>query len=338
MDLDTDHTPAADLAAGPLEAPGGSSPPVEPMTGSTLLRLFAIPSVIVAAIVGSAVLVVVLFGAISTESQRSIDELVTVLETSRGERLVGGVLLPQDKEVWQVTRVAGRLANLLRAEAADTSTLSAEGRKRLHLLMRALAETEDPAAVPLLEGLVRDESAETRREALMMLGRLADVEGVRATLPAVIAAVGDPHAVVRMVACVLLGRLASPDDAEAITALQRAYVDEDREVRWNGALSLARLRDGSGASLLDDMLRRDYWEEEVRASLQQDDGRRAEYQMPAEAVERYLAASINAVSHLDREELWARVHALKSDPSPVVAGKAREVLAGRTTVSAGSDG
>jgi HEAT repeat protein len=308
------------------------------MTGSTLLRLFAIPSVIVAAIVGSAVLVVVLFGAISTESQRSIDELVTVLETSRGERLVGGVLLPQDKEVWQVTRVAGRLANLLRAEAADTSTLSAEGRKRLHLLMRALAETEDPAAVPLLEGLVRDESAETRREALMMLGRLADVEGVRATLPAVIAAVGDPHAVVRMVACVLLGRLASPDDAEAITALQRAYVDEDREVRWNGALSLARLRDGSGASLLDDMLRRDYWEEEVRASLQQDDGRRAEYQMPAEAVERYLAASINAVSHLDREELWARVHALKSDPSPVVAGKAREVLAGRTTVSAGSDG
>jgi HEAT repeat protein len=328
------------------------------MTGSTLLRLFAIPSVIVAAIVGSAVLVVVLFGAISTESQRSIDELVTVLETSRGERLVGGVLLPQDKEVWQagpelvlrlgkkeaeltpeqVTRVAGRLANLLRAEAADTSTLSAEGRKRLHLLMRALAETEDPAVVPLLANLVRDESAETRREALMTLGRLADVEGVRATLPAVIAAVGDPHAVVRMVACVLLGRLASPDDAGAIVALQRAYVDEDREVRWNGALSLARLRDGSGASLLDDMLRRDYWEEEIRASLQQDDGRRAEYQMPAEAVERYLAASINAVSHLDREELWARVHALKSDPSPVVAGKAREVLAGRTTVSAGSDG
>ncbi|MCP4245644.1 MAG: HEAT repeat domain-containing protein [bacterium] len=350
---DLDEPPADQ--AGPV--PGNVADFVEPMTGSLMVRLFAVPAVIVAAIVGCAVLVVVLFGSISSESERSIDQLVRVLETSRGERLVG-VLLPRDKEVWQagpelvlrlrqreseltpaeVTEIAVRLARLLEADAGVSDQLTAEGRKRLHLLMQALAATQEPMAVRLFVDLLDDKVAETRREALMALALQTANEEARTALPAICRVADDEHAVVRMVATVLLGQLGSRDDGESLEVLKRRYVDEDREVRWNAALSLARLGDGSGTNLLADMLRRPYWQDEVKAGIRQDSGQMVEYAMPPGAVARYLAAAIDAAAHLDEATLWAQIEELESDPSPAVADKAREALAAHSVARAAATG
>lgn len=357
--VDQPHTDADGPPTDRAEpVPGAAADPVEPMTGSLMMRLFAVPAVIVGAIVGCAVLVVVLFGSISNESERSIDQLVSVLETSRGERSVGGVLLPRDKEVWQagpelvlrlrkkeseltpaaLTDIAVRMARLLEADAAISDQLTAEGRKRLHLLMQAMAATEEPMGVRLFVDLLGDEVAETRREALMALAALTAVEETRAALPAIRRVADDEHAVVRMVATVLLGQLASGDDEDSVEVLRRRYVDEDREVRWNAALSLARIGDGSGSSLLADMLRRPYWQDEVRASVRQENGRNVEYPMPPTAVARYLAAAIEAAANLDGATLWSRIEELASDPSPAVADKARAALAGRSVARAAATG
>lgn len=338
--------------------PGGTADPVDPMTGSLMMRLFAVPAVIVGAIVGCAVLVVVLFGSISNESERSIDQLVSVLETSRGERLVGGILLPRDKEVWQagpelvlrlrkkeseltpaeVTRIAVRLARLLEADAAISDQLTAEGRKRLHLLMQAMTATQEPMGVGLFVDLLGDGVAETRREALMALATLTAAEETQAALPAIRRVADDDDAVVRMVATVLLGQLASGDDDASLEVLKRRYVDEDREVRWNAALSLARIGDGSGAGLLADMLRRSYWQDEVQARLGRENGRNVEYAMPPGAIARYLAAAVEAAANLDEATLWSRIEELASDQSPAVADKAREALAGRSVARAAATG
>jgi len=342
--------PERAAVGGGVSAGGPGDPPaVEPMTAGQLARLFIVPGVIVAGIIGAAVVVVVLFGAISKEPERSIDELVSVLESSRGEHGPGGMLLPRQKEVWQagaelvlrlskkereldqaqVADVGARLARLVAAETGQTAKLNEDGRKRLHLLMRALAETRDPAAIALLAELLADGNADTRREALIGLGCLTGVEGAKAALPAVRAAASDPEPVVRIVACVLLGRLASAGDVDTIEALRRAYVDDNREVRWNAALALARLGSNAGADQLEEMLRRDYWQRDVRVSTRPPNGEHREYEMPPEAVERYLTATMEAAANLDEAKLWEEIGRLESDPAPQVAAKAREMAAGR---------
>jgi HEAT repeat protein len=164
----------------PTGVPGGA-PPVEPMTGSLMLRLFAVPAGVVAVIVGASVLVVVMFGAITKESDRSISQLIDSMAATSGEKSFGGMLFPKEKEMWQAgpelvrrlrekekepelktpearAAVAERLTKLIEPMAEGTGELSEQGRQRLSLLVAALAALEQPASIPLLQSLLKSEA------------------------------------------------------------------------------------------------------------------------------------------------------------------------------------
>jgi HEAT repeat protein len=318
---------------------------LEPMTGSLLARLFGVPLLIISVIVGCAVLVVFLFGSIATDQQRSIGTLLTVLETHSGEKTVG-VLLPNEKELWQVSRelavrlsrkeaeispeeleqVVDRLVSILVQETAVADNLTDMGRKRMHFVMSALALTESPRAVEPLAALLSNSDARTRSRALVSLAELDDVAGRRSVLPEVLTTLRDGDPVVRMTACVAISTMAEPHDGDAIEALSDAYLDDDRDVRWNAALALARLGSGKSRSLLFDMLNRKYWEDDVRIKSGSTSGTSNEYLLPPVAISRYLVAAIEASAHVEGAELWNRIEALVSDESAEVSEAARRVL------------
>lgn len=330
-------------------APDARLPSVEPVTGGLVFRWFAVPAVIVAAIIGCAVLVVVLFGAISTEAQLSIDQLLTRLESSTGERSLGGTLMPRPKESWQaalelslrlnhkekeltpdqIAQVAARLKKLIDAQFSDTEALSEDGRRRLHLLLRALGATEQPVVIETIARFVDDDRAETRSEALMAIGSLTHTPGARSVLKKVVAAVDDADPVVRTVACALLAGLATTADEAAIASLTRASASDQREVRWNASLTLARLGSPAGKLVLLDMLDRNYWQNVVKISMTHPDGKVSEYPLSPGKVDAYLMQSIEAAANLEDAEIRERIQRLSEDDSPIVSDKARAVPAHR---------
>ncbi|MCE7927094.1 MAG: hypothetical protein DYG91_01140, partial [Chloroflexi bacterium CFX7] len=80
------------------------------MNLSLLARLFGVPLLIVVMIIGSAVLVVLLFGSITTEQDRSVGELLGVMEREPVGKVFDLAMMPQDKEIWQAAKeLAARL-------------------------------------------------------------------------------------------------------------------------------------------------------------------------------------------------------------------------------------
>jgi len=136
----------------------------------------------------------------------------------------------------------------------------------------------------------------------------------------------DEDPVVRTVSCWVMSVLARPEDAKVIGLLAKACDAADREVRWNAALTLARLGNGHGKDILLDLLDREYWEKKVRVRIAASDGRTAENPMPPQAVDRYLMAAIEATSHLNDADLAEAISALCSDRSPKVKDRARSAL------------
>ncbi len=307
--------------------------------------LFGVPLLIISVIVGCAVVVVLLFGSISSDRERSIASLLEVIESNSGEK-TAGVLLPNEKEVWQVSRelalrlkkkdveltpaeigsVVRRLTALVQRWSNPSAELTDMGRQQLHFVMRALALTESPVAIETLAALIADADAETRREALAALASLGGEPTVRSALPLMIVALEDVDPVVRTTACASISILLAGDpDNDAQQALERRYFDEDREVRWNAALALARLGNSKGKPLLLDMLDRGYWEDQVKVRIETAAGVFSEYPMPPTAVMRYLMATIDASSHLADEEVWTQIRALENDSAVAVKDAARKV-------------
>ncbi len=323
---------------------------VAPMTPSLMAKLFGVPLLIISVIVGCAIVVVLLFGSITTDRERSISGLLDVLESRVGER-TAGVLLPNEKEVWQVGRelalrlqkkeaeltpeeletVVSRLSSLLARVSADSEGLSEMGRKQMHFVIQALSKTGSPAAVRSVVAVLDDDDATTRREALSALAGLRDVPEVRSALPRLIGALNDSDSVVRTVACVAVSAVADEGDAVAIGALGRVYSEMDREVRWNAALAMARLGSDRGKSTLLDMLSRRYWESEVKVRSETASGTVREYPLPPPAIERYLVVTVEASSRLADSELWAEIRRLESDASPAVVGAVRAAVERRAS-------
>ncbi len=308
------------------------------LTPAVMAKLFVVPLVIISVIVGSAVLVVVLFGSITTDRARSISSLLDVLEGQVGER-TAGVLLPNEKEVWQVGRelalrlrkkdteltaeeletVVSRLSALLGRLSADSDGLSEMGRKQMCFVIQALSRTGAAEAVGPIVAVLGDGDRGTRREALTALAALREVPETHEALPRLIAALEDVDSVVRTVACVAVSAVADRTDSEAIEALGRVYSDADREVRWNAALGLARLGSDRGKSTLLDMLSRQYWEEDVKFRV----AGGGEYPLDPNAIVRYLVAAVEASSELEDVDVRSRIRALEEDESPAVKSAVR---------------
>lgn len=335
-------------------------PDIEPMTFSLMGRFFAVPLVIISAIVGGAILVVLLFGGTSGPDDRTVDQLLTSLEATSGERSLG-ILLPREKELWQTAlelgvrlkakdkeklsdedlqTVADRLARMVKEGAGNLDRLASSGQnrvdqreirsRRLEFLIHALGRTELPIAVDTLVDIIRRSQGTHVLAAMQELGDLHESPLTRV-------AVGPITDLLRrtdrtetlLVACTALSVLAEPTDVDAIAALVDLRLARDGEVAWSAALALARLGSNAGKSTLMDLMDRPFLSSEDRYHITGSSGTVHRYVMPPARIDQVMIAALDAASHLSEADLWATIDGLQTDPSPAVRAKAIDVVQAR---------
>jgi len=342
-----------------LDAPE-LDPRLEPLSMSLMGRLFAVPLVIIGGIVGGAVVVVLLFAGPAAPEPRTIEELLSALEMTSGDRSMG-VLLPRDKELWQAAQelslrlnekdeeptlsdeelqnAAVRLSSLIKADlnsgprsaTAPDFSQPRGGSARLQYMMRALARTERPEAVEtLLDVLGRGNEfyAMLAIKELAELHELAEArEAVNPIIDVLRSASEDRT---KLVASTALSVLARPGDQGVIDALGRARLSSEGEVAWSAALAMARLGDPGGKSTLMDLLDRTFLSSDNVYEVEDEKGAVRRYRMPAQRVDEVMLAAIDAAANLDEPDVWDMIGAIaESDPSPGVRGRAQAAVRGR---------
>lgn len=229
-----------------------TAPEEEPRqtTPFLVLQFFVFPMAIVAACVA----VFVVFGLISSDAKTPRDHLADV---RRGGGMFGvkrwqaafAFASALDSEKEQAKRDPVLVKETL---ALFEESKNDDPRVRRYLAL-ALGRMRDPAAVPVLLGVVRnpegDPDGETVVHAVLALGVIGDP----AAVPDLIALTTQPDAGLRKVA---LHSLRTFDREDARAALRRALGDPVADVRWNAALGLARWRDAAAAPVIAQMLDR----------------------------------------------------------------------------------
>ncbi len=362
--MDTESTsrpidqPSEDGAPPPPSPDVAGEPPdLEPMTFSMLGRFFAVPLVIIATIVGGAVLVVLLFGGPASPERRSIEDLLLALEAGSGDRSLG-VLLPREKELWQTAlelslrlegkdkelelsneeldAAAKRLSAMVKTDLGMIDHVPTVGdererqvkirSRRLEFLLRALGRTRRPIAVRTLTGVVGGERESYAQVAMQILGDLHEMPETRRAVDPVLRRLAPSNKdETRLVAATVLSLLASPGDERVIDALADLSRTTEGEVAWSAALALARLGSPAAKSTLYDLMDRAFLSSGDRYVVRGDGGSVQRYPMPPAKVDAVILAAIDAASNLDGPDLWDAIEGLESDPSPAVRGRAEEV-------------
>ncbi len=324
-------------------------------------RLFAVPFLIVGTIVGGAVLVVLLFASPASPEQHSVESLLQALESSSGQRSMG-LLLPREKELWQMAlelslrlgkkerdaqltdaqlkSIAVRLGTMIQEELAHRDRFTTVGMeranqqavrsRRLEFVIQALGKTERPEAVAPLLSVLRSGHEPYSTVAMGQLGELHTLPDSRQAIRPIIAALNSSSRTeTRLVACTVLSVLATPGDQQVIDALADVRLSSEGEVAWSAALALARLGSGAGKSTLLDLLDRSFLESDERHRVTDLTGVVRRYPLPPNRVDELLIAAMDAASHLDDAEVWEMIVRLESDPSPAVRGRAATLVKAR---------
>jgi len=363
--MGSDDNPADDPApiggdppAPPVTPAPPATPAPPPMTPGVMTRLFLVPLLIVVGIVGCAVVVVLLFGGIVTEPERSVDQLIAVLERPTGRKMVG-MMLPRDKEVWQAaqelagrlkrpdqelrgsdrTAVARRLAALVQRDGDSSAELSDGERQKLAFVMMALARVGEPESLPVLVDRLASPSAATRQAALIALSYYPGSEELGPFLAVMTERLTDEALEVRIVACAVVAHLAERAPgvrAFAADRLADGLNDPEREVQWNAALGLGRLADRRCKLVLLDLLDRTYWEEKTSYRAPDpvtDSPGGVDHPLPPGRINVYLKTAIEAAAcfltePVDTEVRKALVR-LSDDTDAGVSGVAVKLLSTR---------
>ncbi len=337
--------------------PTGDSPieGLEPISLSLMGRLFGVPLLIIGSIVGGAIVIVLLFGGTTASPQRSIDELLQVLEANSGEKSLG-VLLPREKQLWQtalelskrlekkdlelsaeeVDRAATRLAAMVRGDLAHLDSLPSFGEervqqasvrsRRLEFAIHALGRTETPLSLEVMIEIVQGGVEPYVQVAMQELGNLHEVQDARRGVQPILGLLStSQRPETLLTACTVLSVITTPGDSTVTEGLNRAMYAHDGDISWSAALSLARLGSVEGRSTLLDLLDRKFWESDQRYQITDSTGQIKRYAMPPGRIDAWLLAAIDASSHLDDSLLWEMIERLKSDPSLAVRGRAVQV-------------
>jgi HEAT repeat protein len=312
-------------------------------------RLFVVPLIILAVILSCAMIVVLSFGAIASDKEKPLTQVLALLEAGTGEKTAGLILAPQDKEMWQAAQelalrlerletevtpeelpeIQARLVKLLERDLSAAGARERVGRQRTYFVMRAAARAGASAVVPLLLEALDSPDADIRREALGALALMPDSDAAAAQVDRISRSLGDSEPVVRMVACAALSKLADSTDDEVIGALSGAHLtDEDQDVRWNAALTLARLGSPKALPTIAEMLQRSHWQNQ-RVQFQSSEGTIVDRPMGAERVNEYLVTAIEAAVNVDDVVIWDLIDDLTNDPALRVVGRARQAIADR---------
>jgi hypothetical protein len=248
------HDPAAEL------------PPVEPPTAGFIVQLFVIPALVVAVVV----VVWLLFGRLAGGERDAFDYVQRIKSENENRRWRDAYelasLIQNDAKLASDPALLGRLTELLESEL--TRARKDENAERLAQYL-ALAigafktldarSTSGAAADPLASlahALAPDQPLGVRVFAAQSLGRLGAEfpSGLKseAATDALAKALTDPEPELRQRAAYSLGYVRGEKAAEALRACVRG--DEDRVVRYNAAVALARRGDPAARDVLREML------------------------------------------------------------------------------------
>lgn len=307
------------------------------MTSGLMARLFVVPAIIVSVLLAVAV-VVVLFGSTSVTQQRTIGELLDVLEKGGGEREYSLILLPGERDYWQAAQelsrrlmrrdqalspeeiepTAARILAILDKTPASTGGPDTAMRPR-HFLMMALGRLGDSSAAPALLALLGAEDGQTRLTAVRSLAEMHESRAAREAVSEVLPLLDDPDGGVRLVSCAAIAALAEPGDPQVIRALSDK-LSADREMQWNAAMALARLGSDRGKLVLENMLQRGFWE---KIELEYEEGGTLVRRRFSDVeVSNRMVAAIEAASLLRDSGLDALIAGLREDSSHLVRGAA----------------
>jgi len=346
----------ADERVSPVSSASATPDNVDPLTLSAMGKLFGIPLLIIAVIVGGAIAVVLLFGAPAAVEERGVEDLLVALESGSGERSMG-VLLPREKELWQtalelserlkkkekglteeqVQSIAIRLGGMVRADLANLDRLPTLGSdrekqrevrsKRLEFVILALGRTGRAEAIGPLIDIIRSGDERFAIKAMQQLGNLHELPAAKEAIEPILdslekAAIPET----RLMACTVLSVVAEPGEQRVVDALSTIRLSHEGEVAWSAALSLARLGSSAGKTTLLDLLDRSFLEGEDRYQTTDAAGTVHRSKLQPDRIDQLLIAAMEAASHLSDPELWGQIERLASDRSPPVRGRAVEIL------------
>lgn len=232
----TENAPPPAQPHAPFEeSPSSSSPEATP-AGRLLVQFFLIPLFVV----GVAVFVFWLFGAIAVDRKNAAELLNDVRTGSRNQRWQSAFELT--KKLPALTDPKDRAAFSAAALRAYEGSDNDDPRVKRYLTL-VLGRLGDPGAVPLLEKALDDKDAETRLYALWALALIGNPSSAARVRPLLESE--DPG--MRKTAAYAAGRM---EDGDAVPALRKLLADSVTDVRWNAALALATLDDRAGRDVL----------------------------------------------------------------------------------------
>jgi hypothetical protein len=204
--------------------------------GRLLVQFFVIPLFVV----GVAVFVFWIFGAIAVDRKNAAELLNDVRTGSRNQRWQSAFELT--KKLPALTDPRERAAFSAAALRAFEGAENDDPRVKRYLTL-VLGRLGDPSAVPLLEKTLDDKDPETRLYALWALALIGNPSSAARVRPLL----ESEDAGIRKTAAFAVGRM---EDGEAIPSLKKLLLDPVTDVRWNAALALATLDDPAGRDVL----------------------------------------------------------------------------------------
>ena len=269
-------------------------------TRASIVRFFVLPLLVV----GTALLIFLVFNLMTFERRSPADELAEVRGGSANRRW---------QAAFELSRTVGRvppgperaaLAAETRRVFAGLSSRRPEDVKIRRYLVLVLGKLQDKEALPLLVSAAKDEDPETRLYAVWALGTLGD----KTALEPVLAASESPDPGMKKMAAYVLGKL---EDPRAIPRLKVLLEDASADVRWNAAIALAELHDATGLPVLRGMI--------DRASLAK------QAALTSDQTELAIESALQALAILkDAETLPAIERLAREDPNLRVRDAARK--------------
>ncbi len=194
---------------------------------------------------------VLLFTAVNllTKEQHTVYDFLTDIKTGGLTKRWQGAfelsrILANPKSVPQDERFSSALIDAFEHAKYD------DDRIRQYLAL-AMGRTGNPAFVHVLLSAVKEEKQENLASLIYSLGMLRQKEAV----PVLRSFLDYPQARIRSVTVVALGNIA---DENSGALLRKALLDPEPNVQWGAAVSLAKMGDASGKTVLLNMLDRGY--------------------------------------------------------------------------------
>jgi HEAT repeat protein len=218
-----------------------NGPLYAPETGFSLfIKLFIIPAVIVLVALG-----IFFLGTMALQHPKTAEQYLEELKSDNTSR--------RWQSAYELSRMLNQNENIqfdqtLREQLVQVFAGAKNDDPRLRqYLALILGRLKEKSAVPVLSDAIHDENEDVKIYSLWALGNIEDPKGGEAALTAL----SDPDAKVQVMA---VGALSSLRYEPAKFPLEKNLESADRDLRYDSAVALARLKDPKAVPVLLEML------------------------------------------------------------------------------------